>query len=112
MKNNTPDVNEDENLGQILSANDPVVRGKIIDTTHLQNDENNITDDGVGDQFVSGEMPDTESDDDMLENSHQVGLRLDEDYDNPKELNIAADIAAAEAERHGTSDVDEHDDDY
>ncbi|MDQ3008926.1 MAG: hypothetical protein M3Q81_05030 [bacterium] len=52
-----------------------------------------------GEQSVSGNMPDPESDDDMLLNSHQVGLRVYEDEESPQELNIAADVAAAEADR-------------
>lgn len=58
--------------------------------------------DVLGELSVSGDMPDPESDDDMLLNSHQVGLRLDEDYDNPKPLNMAADVAAAERSRRGS----------
>ena len=49
-----------------------------------------------GEQSISGDMPHPESDDDTLLNSHQVGLRLDEDYENPQPLNIAADVDAAE----------------
>lgn len=66
----------------------------------------------LGEQSVSGDMADPESDDDMLLNSHQMGLRLDEDEDNPQELNIAADIAAAERSRRGMdNDSDDDDDD-
>lgn len=57
--------------------------------------------DVLGELSISGDTPDPESDDDMLLNSHQVGLRLDEDYDNPKPLNAAADVAAAERARRG-----------
>lgn len=53
----------------------------------------------VGEHTVSGSSPDPVSDDDTLRNSHEVGLRLDEDYEHPKELNIAADVAAAERRR-------------
>ncbi|MDQ5951018.1 MAG: hypothetical protein QG639_295 [Patescibacteria group bacterium] len=56
----------------------------------------------LGEQSVSGDMPDPESDDDTLLNSHQVGLRMDEDYDNPQPLNVAADVAAAERSRRGS----------
>lgn len=56
----------------------------------------------LGEQSISGDMPDPESDDDTLMVSHQVGLRMDEDYDNPKPLNIAADVAAAERSRRGS----------
>lgn len=50
----------------------------------------------LGEQSASGDMPDPGSDDDTLNMSHQVGLRLDEDEENPQPLNIAADVAAAE----------------
>lgn len=68
----------------------------------------------LGEQSVSGDMTDPESDDDMLLNSHQVGLRLDEDEDNPQELNIAADVAAAERSRRGLdqSGVEDDDDEF
>lgn len=56
----------------------------------------------LGELSVSGNMADPESDDDVLLNSHQVGLRLDEDYDDPKPLNMAADVAAAERSRRGS----------
>lgn len=49
-----------------------------------------------GEQSVSGDMPDPESDDDTLVNAQQVGTQLEEDSENPKELNIGADIDKAE----------------
>jgi hypothetical protein len=52
--------------------------------------------DETGEQSVSGDMPDPASDDDALENAHAVGLRLDEDEEHPKELDIASDIDKAE----------------
>ena len=57
-----------------------------------------------GEQSVSGDMADPESDDDTLLNSHQMGLRLDEDYENPQPLDIARDVASAEAYRRGMGD--------
>lgn len=52
--------------------------------------------DEVGEQSVSGDMPDPASDDDTLENAHNVGLRLNEDEEHPQELDIASDIDKAE----------------
>lgn len=49
-----------------------------------------------GEASVSGDMPDPASDNDTLENSHDVGLRLDEDSEHPHELDIASDIDKAE----------------
>lgn len=50
----------------------------------------------VGEQSVSGDMPDPESDDDTLANMKQVGLQTDSDYDNQEELNIAEEVEEAE----------------
>jgi hypothetical protein len=55
----------------------------------------------LGEQSVSGDMADPESDDDMLENAHQMGLQMGADDDNPQELDMAGDVAAAERRRHG-----------
>lgn len=60
----------------------------------------------VGEQSLSGDMTDPEADDDMLAASHQVGLRLDEDSENPQELDIAGDVAATERDRRGLGDFD------
>ncbi|HSW96709.1 MAG TPA: hypothetical protein VLF89_02695 [Candidatus Saccharimonadales bacterium] len=49
-----------------------------------------------GEQSVSGDMPDAESDDDTLENAQAVGTQMDEDLEHPEELDIARDIDAAE----------------
>lgn len=49
-----------------------------------------------GEQAVSGDMPDVESDDDTLGNAHAVGTQLDEDLEHPQELDIARDMDAAE----------------
>jgi hypothetical protein len=55
----------------------------------------------VGEQSVSGDMPDPEADDNVLDNAHQMGIGLDAGENNPKPLNIAADVAAAEERRRG-----------
>jgi hypothetical protein len=49
-----------------------------------------------GGNAVSGSQPDVESDDDVLENAHQVGIAVNEDLENPTELNIAQDVQDAE----------------
>jgi len=49
-----------------------------------------------GSNSVSGSTPDPESDDDVLENAHQVGIAPDADLENPTELNIAKDVAESE----------------
>lgn len=43
-------------------------------------------------QSVSGTMPDPESDDDTLQNAHQMGLQRGETYDNAQELNLDRDL--------------------
>jgi hypothetical protein len=55
----------------------------------------------LGDVSISGDMPDLQSDDNTLDNEHAVGLRLDEDEENPRPLNIAGDVMAAEKRRRG-----------
>lgn len=50
----------------------------------------------LGEQSVSGEMADPESDDDTLLNAQHVGLQVGADYDNPQELNTAEDVAEGE----------------
>jgi len=108
------DEMDDDETGDILSSNDPLVRGKIFSSKDISAEDLAEFEDSSdeGGESVSGEMPDLESDTDLLRNSQAVGLRLDEDDDDPKELDIAADVAAAEAERHGTSNVDKNDKDY
>lgn len=106
------DDKDDDETGDLLTANDPVVREKMVSTKAISLEELEALEDSSdeGGESVSGEMADVDSDDDLLLNSHAVGLRLDEDEDNPQPLDIAADIAAAEAERHGNSDAKEVED--
>ncbi len=54
------------------------------------------SDDDTGTQSESGSNPDLESDDNMLDNEHDVGLANDADEDNPKPLNIGHDVNDAE----------------
>jgi len=55
-----------------------------------------VVDTYSGADKVSGTEPDLESDDDTLENAHEVGLQLDEDYSHPEPLDIARDVNKAE----------------
>lgn len=55
----------------------------------------------LGEQAVSGDMPDPEADDDTLGNAQQVGIATEADYDEPHELNIAEDVDEAEEARRG-----------
>lgn len=57
--------------------------------------------DVFGEQSISGDMPDPESDDNMLDNMHQYGIALEADEDDSKELDVAGDVAAAERTRRG-----------
>jgi hypothetical protein len=50
----------------------------------------------TGEQTISGDMPDIESDDDLLQNAKDVGMQLEEDDEHPQELDIARDIDNAE----------------
>ena len=49
-----------------------------------------------GEESISGSMPDLESDDDTLKSAHEMGIGLSENYEHPKELDIAKDIDKAE----------------
>ena len=49
-----------------------------------------------GEESISGDMPDPDSDDDTLANAHAVGEQLDEDLEHPKPVDIARDIDKAE----------------
>lgn len=68
-------------------------------STPVGNDELSnpaVSPDEVGEQSVSGDMPDPASDDDTLANAQNVGLRLDEDEEHPKPLDIGSDRDKAE----------------
>lgn len=54
-----------------------------------------------GEGKISGSTPDLESDDDMLENAHEMGLYKADDGEHPQELNIADQVMAAEKKRRG-----------
>ena len=51
---------------------------------------------GEGEESISGTIAGLESDDDVLAAAHEMGIGLSEDYEHPKELNIAKDIERAE----------------
>lgn len=50
----------------------------------------------LGEESISGDTPNPDSDDDTLENAHAVGEQLDEDEEHPKPIDIARDIDNAE----------------
>lgn len=50
---------------------------------------------------IIGETADLESDDDMLENAHGMGLYKADDGEHPQELNLAAEVQKAEDNRRG-----------
>lgn len=50
---------------------------------------------------IIGETADLESDDDMLENAHDMGLYKADDGEHPQELNVAAEVLSAENNRRG-----------
>ncbi|OGH16973.1 MAG: hypothetical protein A3C30_01845 [Candidatus Levybacteria bacterium RIFCSPHIGHO2_02_FULL_40_18] len=47
-------------------------------------------------ESISGRIADLESDDDVLEAAHKMGIGLSEDYEHPRELDIAKDVEKAE----------------
>lgn len=50
---------------------------------------------------IIGETADLESDDDMLENAHDMGLYKADNGEHPQELNVAAEVRSAENNRRG-----------
>lgn len=57
----------------------------------------------AGEGSISGSTPDLESDDDTLENAHEMGLYKADDGEHPQELNVAAEVMSAEENRRGTA---------
>lgn len=53
----------------------------------------------AGEQSVSGDNPDPESDDDVSQNAADMGIGLDADDEHPKELDIASDVDKSEEEQ-------------
>lgn len=53
-----------------------------------------------GEASVSGNMPDPESDDDVLKNAHDMGLQRGETYDNAQSLDEARDVNSNEKYQH------------
>jgi hypothetical protein len=49
-----------------------------------------------GEEYISGTIAGLESDDDVLEAAHEMGIGLSEDYEHPKELDIARDVEKEE----------------
>ena len=58
-----------------------------------------VSDDG--ENAPGGDTADLESDDDMLENAHDMGLYKADDGAHPQELNLAGEIQKAEDHRRG-----------
>lgn len=52
--------------------------------------------DEIDEQSISGSAPDPDSDDDTLQNAQMMGQQLEEDTENPEELDLARDINKAE----------------
>ncbi len=52
-------------------------------------------------ESITGDTPDPESDDDMLENAHDMGLYKADDGAHPQELNLAGEVMKAEDNRRG-----------
>lgn len=52
-------------------------------------------------ESLIGDAADLESDDDTLENAHDMGLYRKDDGEHPQELNLAAEVQSAEDNRRG-----------
>ena len=55
----------------------------------------------VEDESPTGDMAGLESDDDTLENAHDMGLYKADDGEHPQELNLAGEVMKAEDNRRG-----------
>ena len=55
----------------------------------------------VEDESLTGDMASLESDDDTLENAHDMGLYKGDDGEHPQELNLAGEVMKAEDNRRG-----------
>lgn len=94
--------NHKKNRQQTECYDEPVDNGTFQQNIDELNDEANTSVKSPstrGSNSVSGSTPDLESDDDVLENAHAMGIAPDVDFENPKELNIAKDIENAEKSR-------------
>lgn len=52
-----------------------------------------------GSESISGSTPGPESDDDVLQNAHEMGIAPDADLEHPTELNIEKDMSDADLYR-------------
>ncbi len=73
----------------------------MADDDHDLKHQKTITPAQEGEGKISGNTPDLESDDDTLENAHEMGLYKADDGEHPQELNIAAEVMKAEESRRG-----------
>lgn len=87
----------DPELGTVVEIPFSMTQQHTVNTSDAPNQHEY----NQGEQSVSGSTPDPESDDDTLENAHNMGLQLNEDDEHPQPLNLAADIDKAE-EYHRT----------
>lgn len=64
----------------------------------MNNDDQNLTisDEESGENAVSGSNPDVDSDDNMLDNAHEMGLYENSSEEDQEELNIAEQVEQAE----------------
>ena len=74
------------------------------DKDHLREDKKHSEIEKIaltGEEAIDGDTADLESDDDMLENAHDMGLYKGDDGAHPQELNLAAEVQNAEDGRRG-----------
>jgi len=86
----------------VVSYDEPVDNGTFKQDMQELNQKSNSSLDSPserGNKSVSGSNPDLESDDDVLQNAHQMGVAPNADFEHPTELNIAKDINNAEKSR-------------
>ena len=83
----------------VASLDMPVDNDTFADDIRKLDEEENASPqraDTSGNTSLSGSTPDLESDDDVLQSAHQMGIAPDADLEHPQELNVAKDVDDAE----------------
>lgn len=97
-----PQVSSDSsNNDQAVTVSFPTLSSETSTREDATNHRNDLTSptatDAVeGEEWVGGDMPNVESDDDTLANAQMMGMQLGEDEEHPMELDIARDVDRAE----------------
>ena len=78
---------------------DPIIDQKDLEKDHEKKHEAVMSPQRKDEEGMDGSTPNLESDDNMLDAVHGVGLYPQADEEHPAELNLAAEIEQAEKDR-------------